>query len=223
MTSWKKSRFGSAKEALRQWQLDKGFKKSRKKNPLIYSQRAGIFYSLVFSMLLWWIPVAGPAIAGYFSGRKAGTTTRAITANLISTAVIVLLTFSLMPFTSGPLGYFGGYLSSGILTLSHSQLVSASNVLTDMYTAYGIIRTFAIILPSSLITMLIFGYVGGFHSTLKSQEENYSMSYMARDVNDKVISQYRNRPSVQVVRSAIKEYNSGGDDSEDHYGGWSYL
>ncbi len=223
MTSWKKSRLGSAREALRQWQLDKEFRKSRQKNPLIYSQSSGVFYSLVFALLLWWIPVAGPAIAGYFGGRKAGTVPKAITANLIATAVIVLLTFTLLPFTTGPLGYIGSYLNSGILTLSQSQLFAASNFLTDMYTGYGIFRTFAIILPSSLITLLTFGYVGGFHSAMKTQEENYSMSYMARDVNDKVVSQYRNRPSVQVVRSAIREYNSGGDDSEDHYGGWSYL
>lgn len=223
MTSWKKSRLSSAREALHQWQIEKEFKKSRKKNALIYSQKAGIFYSIVFGLLLWWIPVAGPAIAGYFSGRKAGSVSKALSANLISVAVIVLLTFSLMPFASGPLGYFGNYLSTGVLAISHSKLAAASNILTDMYTGYGVIRTFAIILPSSIITLLSFGYVGGFHSALKTQEENYSMSYMSKNVDDKVISQYKNKPSVQVVRSTIKEYNSGGDDSEEHFGGWSYL
>lgn len=223
MTSWKKSRLSSAREALHQWQIEKEFKKSRNKNSLIYSQKAGIFYSIVFSMLLWWIPVAGPAIAGYLSGRKAGTVAKALSANLISISVIVLLTFSLMPFATGPLAYVGNYLSTGVLTLSQSKLASVSNVLTDMYTGYGIIRTFAIILPSSIVTLLTFGYVGGFHSALKTQEENYSMSYMSKNVDDKVVSHYKNKPSVQVVRTAIKEYNSGGDDSEEHYGGWSYL
>ncbi|HKJ96677.1 MAG TPA: hypothetical protein VJ944_02915 [Thermoplasmataceae archaeon] len=223
MTSWKRSRFSTAKEKLRDWQIEKEFKKTRRKHPLIYSQRAGVFYSLVFGLLLWWIPVAGPAVAGYLSGRKAGSVAKALTANLIATAVIVLLTFSLVPFTAGPLGFAGNYLSSGLLTLSQSKLVAASNILTDMYTGYGIIRTFAIILPSSLVTLLTFGYVGGFHSSLKTQEENYSMSYMAKNVDEKVVSKHRNAPSVQVVRSGIKEYNSGGDDSEDRYSGWSYL
>ncbi len=223
MTSLKKSRLNTAKAKFRDWQIDKQFKKSRQKHPLIYSQRAGIFYSLVFGLLLWWIPVAGPAVAGYLSGRKAGSPAKALTANLIATAVIVLLTFSLVPFTAGPLGYAGSYLSTGLLTLSQSKLVAASNLLTDMYTGYGILRTFAIILPSSIVTLITFGYVGGFHSALKTEEENYSMSYMAKNVDEKVISKHRNAPTVQVVRSAIKEYNSGGEDSEDHFGGWSYL
>ena len=39
----------------------------------VYSQGKGIFYSLIFSIMLWWIPIAGPAIAGYLGGRKSGT------------------------------------------------------------------------------------------------------------------------------------------------------
>ena len=49
------------------------------------------------------------------------------------------------------------------------------------------------------------------------------MSYMAKNVDEKVISKHRSAPTVQVVRSAIKEYNSGDGDSEDHFGGWSHL
>lgn len=222
MTSWKKSKFESLRERLTDWQLNRGYNKAHEKHPLVYSQRAGIMYSLIFSMLLWWIPVAGPAIAGYLSGRKAGSVSKALSANLISTSVIILLTLSLVPFSSGFLGFAGSYLSSGVLTLSQSQLVSTSNILTDMYTGYGLVRTFAIIIPSSIITLLTFSYVGGFQSSLKTQEEHFSKSYLARDVDEKVIARSRNKPTVQVVKS-IKEYQGAGDDSEDSYGGWSYL
>ena len=221
--TWKKSRFDSVKEMFNRWQLEKYYARDNQKDILIYSQSKGIAYALVFSILLWWLPVAGPALAGYLAGRKSGTVTKAIFSSLIATSVIMLLTLSLLPFKEGVLSSFGTYLNTGVLALSQSKLVSSSNFLTDMYTSYGIIKTFSIIIPSSIITLNIFSYVGGFYTTLKTQEEKFSRDYMSRNVEDKIYSASRNRPKVQIERKKIREFNSGENDTDDGFNGWSYL
>lgn len=217
----KRSRLRSTKQRLRTWQIERGFKKNKRKSALVYSQSKGLLYSIVFSLLLWWIPIAGPAIAGYLSGRKSGSVGSALTSSLVATAIITFLTLSLLPFKSGVLAFFGGYLSTGIQSFSQSKLISFSNITTDLYTAYGIIRTFTIIIPSSLVTLNIFSYIGGFHSTLKAQEENFSHSYMTKSVEDKLVS-FRNKPKVKLEKRVIREFNDGGND-EESVGGWSYL
>ncbi len=174
----------------------------------LYSYRKGLFYSIFLTFLLWWIPILGPAVAGYVSGRRSGDSYKAIQASLITVAIVVLFTFALLPFKSGPLAAGAVYLNQGVLALSSSKLAAASNLLTDMYTTYGLVKTFAIILPSSIITLLAFSYVGGSISYLKSSEEQMGLSYN-RKMDIETFRQTRNQPSVRVTErrtTGIREY-----------------
>ena len=47
----------------------------------------GAFWITILSLLLWWVPVLGPAAAGYVGGRKAGTPLRGAVAALIPISV----------------------------------------------------------------------------------------------------------------------------------------
>lgn len=213
---------GNIKENLKIRSIQKEYQKRNKKDILTYSQPKGIYYSVLFSLLLWWIPIAGPAIAGYIGGRKSGTTSKAITSSLIATSVIIIITFMMAPFTSGSLAGVNNYFSNGVLTLSQSKLFAYSGLLSDLYTGYGIYKTFAIILPGSLVIMNIFSYTGGFMSTLRTQEDNLSFSYMNKGIDDRLRA-VRSAPKVQVGRRVIKEFTDGSNDDDEGIGGWSYL
>ncbi|MFG1449274.1 MAG: hypothetical protein AAE983_01360 [Thermoplasmataceae archaeon] len=188
----------------------------------VYSQGKGIFYSLIFSMMLWWIPVAGPAIAGYLGGRKSGTMGKALVSSFVSTAVIIMITLALSPFKTGVLGSTGTYFSTGFLQFSQSNLIAYTGVLNDLYTTYGIIKTLAIIMPGSILLLNIFSFTGGFYSNMKMQEENLSHSFMQKDVENR-LSSIRKVPSVKLESRTIKEFNDGSDDDSEYGGSWSYL
>lgn len=213
---------GNLKENFKIRSIQKEYQKRNQKDILTYSQPKGIYYSVFFSILLWWIPIAGPAIAGYIGGRKSGTTSKALTSSLIATSVIMIITFMMAPFTSGSLAGANTYFSNGVLTLSQSKLFAYSGLLSDLYTGYGIYKTFAIILPGSLVLLNIFSYTGGFMSTLRSQEDNLSFGYMNKNIDDRLRA-VRSAPKVQMSRRVIKEFTDGSNDDEDGVGGWSYL
>ncbi len=168
-----------------------------KKRSLAYSTRKGLLYCMVFSILLWWIPIAGPGIAGYVSGRKSGTPTKALHASLITTAVFVIMTYLLVPFNANGIGLMGRYLESGVAALAQSQLFANSTVITDLYTGYGLMKTFTLILPSSILVLLSFSYVGGAFSELKENEEGLSESINTRIYSGTYFNN-KNAPRVEL-------------------------
>jgi hypothetical protein len=218
-----RSRFERFKNRLFGLELERISRTGKKSHDVtVYSQSKGILYSVIFSLLLWWIPVAGPSIAGYLGGRKSGTVGKALVSGFVSTAIIVLVTFALSPFKGGVLGASGTYFSTGMLQFSQSNLIAFSGILNDLYTSYGIIKTFAIIMPGSLLLLNIFSFTGGYYSNFKMQEENLSHSFMQRDVEGRMNS-IRKVPSVKLERRTIKEFTDGTDDDSEYGGSWSYL
>jgi len=51
----------------------------------------GVKYTVTLSLMLWWIPIFGQAIAGYVGGRKAGTPLRGVIAALIPVDIILMI------------------------------------------------------------------------------------------------------------------------------------
>lgn len=217
----KRSRIRNLKGSWRDWTIYRTMKKNENMKSMIYSQHKGIFYGIVFSILMWWIPIAGPAAAGYIAGRSSGTPSKAVISTMVATSVLMFLTMMFLPFRTGLLGSAGTYLSSGVIAVSGSKLVAYSGFLTDLYTSYGILKTLTIIMPGSLVILNIFGYAGGFMSQIKRQEENYSAGYLK---NNLVLSQTgRERESSQDERKIIREFKDARNDSEEGVGDWSYL
>lgn len=54
---------------------------------------AGVFWMFLISILLFWLPVFGPLLAGFVGGRKAGGIANAIVAVFVPAIVIGLLLF----------------------------------------------------------------------------------------------------------------------------------
>jgi len=190
-------------------------------DPTPYSPGKGAIYSFVLAMLLWWIPIGGPAIAGYISGRKSGSSSSALQVSLISAAVIIFLMFALLPFKGGFLGFTGKYLSSGIAALASSSLFSSSSVVTSLYVGSGIIRTFTLVVPSSVLTFVIFSYVGGTYSEFKRLEGARFSSGVSR-ARTAVYYRTKNSIPLEVRTTGLKPWaavrNDGDEDEEDGFG-----
>lgn len=217
----KRSRIKSLKASWRDWTIYRTMKKNESMKSMIYSQQKGIFYGIVFTLLMWWIPIAGPAAAGYIAGRSSGTPSKAIVSTMVATSVLMILTLMFLPFRTGILGSFGTYLSTGVIAASGSKLVAYSSFLTDLYTSYGILKTLTIIMPGSLIILNVFGYAGGFMSQIKRQEENYAAGYLKNNVV--LPPQGKDRETNPDGRKIIREFKDAGSDREEGVGDWSYL
>lgn len=216
MTGWKRSIFEELAEKIRVKSIFRLDRKNKKKASLNYSQSKGILYALIFSVLLWWIPIAGPGIAGYLAGRKSGSIGKSLMSALVADAIITFAMVTLAPFTSGSLGAMSSYLRSGIVTVSGSSIFVVSNFATDLNTYYGFIKTIAVVLPSAIMTLTIFSYVGGFVSSMKLAEENYNYSY----VRDETGTSAWRKPKVEIRERGITPFNGERRD-DDSAIGWS--
>ena len=197
------------------------FEPPKEKEENIYSQYGGIAYGLLFGILLWWIPIAGPSVAGYMCGRKSGKPSTALVSSLVSTAVIVLITLALVPYTSGPLVIASTYFSKGVLHFSGSGLI-VNGILGSIYSSYAAIRSLAIILPGSLLLLNIFSLVGGAQSELKVSEKAMSVIYAKK----RMASSFRKAPKVRLEGKHLREYRDGqleAEDDEETSKGWTYL
>jgi hypothetical protein len=79
-------------------------------------------WMFVLSVLLFWLPVAGPLIAGFVGGRKSGSVTNAILAALMPGLLIGAAAFFLASIlTLSPLfGFMAGLGGAGLgLALVH--------------------------------------------------------------------------------------------------------
>ncbi|HLH86334.1 MAG TPA: hypothetical protein VKU79_05675 [Thermoplasmataceae archaeon] len=203
-------------------QLNRLSKNANRSDITVYSQSKGLMYTIIFALLLWWIPIAGPSLAGYLGGRKSGNIHNALTSSLVTTSVIIIITLMIAPLKTGVLGGASQYFSTGVLQFSQSSLIAYSGVLADLYTAYGIIKTISIIIPGSILLFNIFSFAGGYVSDFKTQEENLSYSFMNKDIEERIRTA-RSVPQVKTYSKSLKQVTPGGDDDEDSSGSWSYL
>lgn len=71
----------------------------------VYSTRMATVFCLILSAFLWWIPILGPAVAGYVCGRKTGSMVKGILCSLVSGVVILLIVWGSSMLVLGHGGY----------------------------------------------------------------------------------------------------------------------
>jgi hypothetical protein len=90
----------------------------------------GMVWMLVLSILLFWMPVAGPLIAGFVGGRKSGSIGNAILAALLPGLLIgAAIFFFTSLFTLNPLfGFIAGFGGAGLALLHVGPMLVAAVV-----------------------------------------------------------------------------------------------
>jgi hypothetical protein len=78
---------------------------------------SAMIWMFVLSILLFWLPVAGPLIAGFVGGRKAGSLSNALLAVLLPGIIVGVAAFLLASVLTG-VPIIGALAGAGGVTLS---------------------------------------------------------------------------------------------------------
>ncbi|MDR2698871.1 MAG: hypothetical protein LBB30_04265 [Candidatus Methanoplasma sp.] len=130
----------------------------------VYSTRMASVFCMVLSALLWWIPLLGPAVAGYVCGRKAGSMVKGMFCALVSGAVILLAVKGMSALVLGHGGYpdipadEAAAALSGVVgkTADYLQMFFTEGTASLNFTSLGI--------------LMVFGGVGGILSRQARKE-----------------------------------------------------
>lgn len=123
-----------------------------------YDIRMAVGLCTFLSLVLWWIPVIGPAVAGYVAGRKTGSMTKGTLCSFAVGSVIVLIAWGLAKLIL-PAGGFPDVPASEAAA-NMSGLSSA----VGMYLAAFFTDGTSSLALSQLGILIVFGLVGGMLS-----------------------------------------------------------
>lgn len=147
--------------------------KLRKFGRITFDFWGGVKYILVLSVLLWWIPLFGPMIAGYVGGRRTGGPKKGLLASIVSLSII------------GTIYYV---LTHGLLPVSLEQIISYPVAMVSALEAHSAIGPYVEFIKqywssffarviggipfeaNSYVLTIIFAYVGGIISLEKRKE-----------------------------------------------------
>ncbi len=131
-----------------------------------FSLKSSIAIAYISTILLWWLPIFGPMISGYVSGRAAGTKWK----GLFSTA-IVALTFGVISFiisykeTWVPT-YLNLYFNSSILNDITHVSPFVGWLIYSLEIALTNFNTYVFEKPPNWEVLIVFGFLGGAMSEL---------------------------------------------------------
>lgn len=127
----------------------------------------GMTWTVILSMLLFWLPIVGPATAGYVGGRKAGGPLRAVIAVMIPAMVMFVIFMAVSESVDMvPAGTVSGVdLNLDGMADLPAQAVPLLGGLEQSMGAWVASP------PDVLFIMVAFAIVGGALSTLRRREE----------------------------------------------------
>ncbi|MCL1811029.1 MAG: hypothetical protein FWG41_02255 [Methanomassiliicoccaceae archaeon] len=152
----------------------------------VYSARMATVFCLGLSALLWWIPVFGPAVAGYVCGRKTGSMAKGIVCSMVSGAILLLLVMGLSALVLGHGGYPGVPANEAAASLN--GIVGA----TAAYLQTFFVEGTADLNLMSLGVVTVFGGVGGMLSRQVRKETAHLIAMGATEGTS--------RPTARSVR-----------------------
>ncbi len=141
----------------------------------VYSTRMAFVFGIGLSAFLWWIPLLGPAVAGYICGRKTGSMMKGLMCSLLA-GVLLLIIVKLM--SAAVLGH-GGYpgIPADMAAGSLSGVVgSAANYLQTYFVAGTQYLDY-----TGLGVIIVFGAVGGIMARQSRKETAYLLNLGATD------------------------------------------
>lgn len=135
-----------------------------------YDPKSGLFFTVLLSLILWWIPYLGQMIPGFVGGRRAGSIKNSLVVSLLASLILIVSTavisglLSLL-FADGNTGFinmFGG-MSNGIIAGIYD--------FTMYLASFATIGGGSLYVNTGAFAMLIaFGVIGGVMSDQARKE-----------------------------------------------------
>jgi len=174
--------------------------KNRKK---VFSFWGAAKFTLVLSLLLWWLPIFGQMIAGYVGGRKAGSPNKGMLAALIPVGLIMMVLYFSRQGILPEIAFLE--LETTALIAAFGSDIPQLTVYMEAIVAYmesfffAVEDTTSLSLNSYIITVA-FAYVGG----ILAEQTRLEMDFMVSRGNA------REMPTEDLPRSwkALKDQKS---------------
>ncbi|NPA75084.1 MAG: hypothetical protein GXO25_03255 [Euryarchaeota archaeon] len=128
-----------------------------------YSMSSAVGYSIVLLVSLWWLPVLGPMIIGYITGRKAGGPVKGAIAMVVPIVLYFFIVYFMaigwihMPHMVSR--YFTGYFASsvaGTSILTYVQETMNTGIMIGKH-----VENYLYYAPTAFFIMLAFAFIGG--------------------------------------------------------------
>ncbi len=167
---------------------------------ITYDFWSGVKYILILSIMMWWIPLFGPMIAGYVGGRRTGGPKKGLLAAIFGVGIVWLIHF---------------LLSGGYLYIKFDTIMEYPEKLVGMAYSSSIFGPYMEFLgnywssffdqivnevplgANSYIITLIFAYIGGLISLERRKEFTHGIRSL-KNVRDEPSSYHRySRTPVQ--------------------------
>ena len=163
--------------------------KERSDDPSPYNFLSAVKYAYILTFFLWWLPIVGPMITGYVTGRRSGKPWIGVLA-----ASIALLTVSIvaMLLDSGLFGISHGTTQLKELLISGVPVFGPYFEFADQYLSFylGSIQISTGVHLDIYIMTIAFAYIGGAMALQNFQE----MGYVARHGGNNMTVQFHNNP-----------------------------
>ena len=130
-----------------------------------YSWKSSLVIAFVATILLWWMPIFGPMISGYVSGRASGSKYKGLVITAIVATAIGVVSFVLTyvsPIPSSVTAYLSSTVIYHVNTASPYGAWFLSAV-GQMFTSFPYYLSH---FPSNWAVLVAFGFVGGAMSEL---------------------------------------------------------
>ena len=173
-----------------------------------YSFGEAVIYSSILLITLWWIPILGPIIIGYITGRKSGGPLKGLFAMAIPIFLYALFIHSIhsgaLSIPPSIMSYIQGKSIPSILGISPLPFMNYVNTTINLASNVGIqIESHLYYVPSSFFIMLAFAFIGGAVSRQVILERGLYKETMEEN---------------EVKKRAPKPYNPNPqDESEEEY------
>ena len=192
-----------------------------------YSFWGAVKYTLVLTLLLWWLPIFGQIIAGYVGGRRAGSPKRAILAALVPVMFIfvIMLCFDvgLLPSTINgvnldPRNIFNG--SSTGIPIADPYF---SFALLYIQSFMGAVHSVILLRLDSYILTLAFAYIGGIMAMQTRRELEYVSEHGGHKTNIMVGRDMEPDRAPLRTRSFIRSRSRSAEADLDEQRGFADL
>ena len=175
-----------------------------KENKKTYSILKGMFYASIIYVLLWWLPVFGPMVAGYVAGRKSGTPIKGIISVLIPAVTVIAIIYLLSNFKIVYALHAQGLQS--IVMYVYIPLNALANYLSNF-------ESFLHYIPPNILVLVIFAYIGGIMS-LHVQNESLSTDNRKikewqkhpKPIENNMVEEAVEKPKLHpLIKKAVKQ------------------
>ena len=129
-----------------------------------YSSGRAVAGGFTLSAMLWWIPIIGPAVAGFYAGRRSGSFWKGIATSAIAGGLLFAAVYAVSHYILGSAGFHDALAESAIGALA-GYLVWA-----EMYLDYFFVAGTTELILRPFGVMIVFGAVGGSFSALHRRE-----------------------------------------------------